>query len=173
LRDLLAFHRVPQPKTDIKERSLWEIFGCRARPALSAPRGRGRYIIHAMNHASKDDDTRHLPLNHDPTSKLPSKSSQPPLKMSRKPNVDTDWNSPDTRIYYAKKYRQTLSSAPACALAVIAGAPLENVKVRMQSRYFPNAYLATKHTYRTEGIRGFWAGKQERGLGPSGIGKET
>ncbi|KEF58159.1 uncharacterized protein A1O9_06084 [Exophiala aquamarina CBS 119918] len=86
--------------------------------------------------------------------------------MSRKPKVDTDWNSPDTRVYYAKKYRQTLASAPACALAVIAGslvvktlkAPLENVKVRMQSRYFPNAYLATKHTYRTEGIRGFWAG---------------
>lgn len=26
-------------------------------------------------------------------------------------------------------------------------------------RYFPNAWLATKHTYRTEGIRGFWAGK--------------
>lgn len=31
------------------------------------------------------------------------------------------------------------------------------------SRYFPNAYLATKHTYRTEGIRGFWAGKTRQG----------
>lgn len=26
------------------------------------------------------------------------------------------------------------------------------------SRYFPNAYQATKHTFQTEGIRGFWAG---------------
>ncbi|RVX71892.1 hypothetical protein B0A52_04291 [Exophiala mesophila] len=78
--------------------------------------------------------------------------------MASRQTVDTGWGSADTRIYYAKKYRQMLSSAPACALAVVAGAPLENVKVRMQSRYFPNAWQATKHTYRTEGIRGFWAG---------------
>jgi len=72
--------------------------------------------------------------------------------------MDTGWGSPDTRIYYTKKYRQVLSSAPACAVAVIAGAPLENLKVRMQSRDFGNAWNATKFTYRTEGIRGFWAG---------------
>jgi len=93
-------------------------------------------IIHAMNHASKDDDTRHLPLNHDPTSKLPSKSSQPPIKMARKPNVDTDWNSPDTRVYYAKKYRQTLASAPACALAVIAGVSVTSTSSIFETRKF-------------------------------------
>lgn len=78
--------------------------------------------------------------------------------MSSQTKMDTGWKSPDTRIYYAKKYRQVLSSAPASALAVIAGAPFENVKVRMQSRHFPNAWQATKYTYRTEGLRGFWAG---------------
>ncbi|EXJ85383.1 hypothetical protein A1O1_05747 [Capronia coronata CBS 617.96] len=76
----------------------------------------------------------------------------PPAKL------DTTWNSKDTRIYYAKKYRQVLSSAPACALAVAAGAPLENIKVRMQSHHFRNAFQATKYTYTTEGLRGFWAG---------------
>ncbi|OCT54084.1 hypothetical protein CLCR_11084 [Cladophialophora carrionii] len=35
--------------------------------------------------------------------------------------LDTGWASADTRIYYTKKYRQVLSSGPACALAVIAG----------------------------------------------------
>ncbi|KIW15451.1 hypothetical protein PV08_05497 [Exophiala spinifera] len=78
--------------------------------------------------------------------------------MSSKSKMDTGWTSPDTRIYYAKKYRQVLSSAPAVALAVVAGAPFENLKVRMQSHYFPNAWQATKYTFRTEGLRGFWTG---------------
>ncbi|KAL2426038.1 hypothetical protein ABEF95_009143 [Exophiala dermatitidis] len=78
--------------------------------------------------------------------------------MAPQTKLNTAWNSQDTRIFYAKKYRQVLSSAPACALAVIAGAPLENLKVRMQSRNFPNAFQALQYTYRTEGIRGFWAG---------------
>ncbi|EXJ70620.1 uncharacterized protein A1O5_06691 [Cladophialophora psammophila CBS 110553] len=78
--------------------------------------------------------------------------------MATQSKLDTGWSSTDTRIYYAKKYRQVLSSAPACAFAVIAGAPLENVKVRMQSRHFAHALEATKYTYRTEGLRGFWAG---------------
>ncbi|EXJ79588.1 hypothetical protein A1O3_07867 [Capronia epimyces CBS 606.96] len=78
--------------------------------------------------------------------------------MAPQTKLDTTWNSKDTQIYYAKKYRQVLSSAPACALAVVAGAPLENMKVRMQSCHFPNAFQALKYTYRTEGLRGFWAG---------------
>ena len=41
--------------------------------------------------------------------------------MASNSKMDTGWGSPDTRIYYTKKYRQVLSSAPACALAVIAG----------------------------------------------------
>jgi len=80
------------------------------------------------------------------------------MSSNSKAKVDTAWNSNDRAIYYAKQYRQMLSSAPACALAVVAGAPLENLKVRMQSHHFDNAFQATKYTYRTEGLRGFWAG---------------
>ncbi|KIV80739.1 hypothetical protein, variant [Exophiala sideris] len=109
---------------------------------------------------SSKQTTQQSSLEHKPTSTsiLPSKSSQPPIAMSSKPRVDTGWASKDTQIYYAKKYRQILASGPACALAVLAGAPLENIKVRMQSRHFANALAATKYTYRTEGLRGFWAG---------------
>lgn len=78
-------------------------------------------IARAMIHANKSSSSDTSPLDHDLTSKLPSKSSQPPIKMASRSKVDTGWTSPDTRIYYAKKYRQVLSSGPACALAVIAG----------------------------------------------------
>ena len=74
-----------------------------------------------MNHASKERNNRQLDSDHDYTSKIPFKSSQPPIKMASRQTVDTGWGSADTRIYYAKKYRQMLSSAPACALAVVAG----------------------------------------------------
>jgi hypothetical protein len=108
------------------------------------------FIAGAMNHATKTS-TDTSPLDHDLTSRHPSKSSQPPIAMAPRTKIDTTWASSDTRIYYAKKYRQVLASAPACALAVMAGvslpepvpetyqltnmtqAPLENLKVRMQS----------------------------------------
>lgn len=80
-----------------------------------------------MNHASKESNTQQLDSDHDYTSKLPSKSSQPPIKMASRQTVDTGWGSSDTRIYYAKKYRQILSSAPACALAVVAGVSAHEV----------------------------------------------
>ncbi len=77
-----------------------------------------------MNHARKTNQST-VSRDHEPdpnsTSILPSKSSQPPIAMSSQSKMDTGWKSPDTRIYYAKKYRQVLSSAPASALAVIAG----------------------------------------------------
>ena len=77
-----------------------------------------------MNHARKTNQST-VSGDHEPdpnsTSILPSKSSQPPIAMSSQTKMDTGWKSPDTRIYYAKKYRQVLSSAPASALAVIAG----------------------------------------------------
>lgn len=115
--------------------------------------------------------------------------------MSSKSKMDTGWGSPDTRIYYAKKYRQVLSSAPSAALAVVAGVsevsrcrptqPLTSSRLHlkiskfacnrmldaegesggsltMNRHYFPNAWQATRYTYRTEGLRGFWAGRRTR-----------
>ncbi|ETN46003.1 uncharacterized protein HMPREF1541_00186 [Cyphellophora europaea CBS 101466] len=64
----------------------------------------------------------------------------------------------DAFVYWTKYCRQGLATAPASIIAIAAGSPLENVKVRMQSRYFPSAINATKYLYRTEGLRGFWVG---------------
>ncbi|KPI38818.1 putative mitochondrial carrier [Cyphellophora attinorum] len=64
----------------------------------------------------------------------------------------------DAAVYWAKYYRQGLATAPATVIAICAGSPFENAKVRMQSKYFPSALDATKYMYRTEGLRGFWVG---------------
>ncbi|RMZ75237.1 hypothetical protein DV737_g5392, partial [Chaetothyriales sp. CBS 132003] len=64
----------------------------------------------------------------------------------------------DSIVGFAKSHRQITATAPAACIAVLAGAPLENVKTRMQSKYFPSALACTKYTYRTEGVRGFWIG---------------
>ena len=68
----------------------------------------------AMSHANKGHDT--LALNHDPTSKLPSKSSQPPIAMAKAGFLDHD-----SRTYLVKKYRTIFASAPAAAVSVLAG----------------------------------------------------
>ena len=70
----------------------------------------------------------------------------------------TNDTSRDSLVRFAKTYRQLTATAPATALSVIACSPLENVKTRMQSKFFTSALACTKYTYQTEGIRGFWAG---------------
>ena len=67
-----------------------------------------------MNHAKSPHP--HLQLEHDHTSQIPSKSSQPPIDMASKPLLDRD-----TAAYYSKYYRQALATAPACAVSVLAG----------------------------------------------------
>ena len=37
----------------------------------------------------------------------------------------------------------------------------EFIIANIQRRHFENALAATKYTYRTEGLRGFWAGKMK------------
>ncbi|RMD44819.1 hypothetical protein DV735_g283, partial [Chaetothyriales sp. CBS 134920] len=64
----------------------------------------------------------------------------------------------DSMVRFMKTHRQVAATAPAACVAVLAGAPLENIKTRMQSKYFPSALACTKYTYRTEGLRGFWVG---------------
>jgi len=57
-----------------------------------------------------------------------------------------------------QRFRTQLSSGPATVAAVVLTTPLENIKVRMQTHHFKNAYQCTKYTWKTEGIRGFFAG---------------
>lgn len=64
----------------------------------------------------------------------------------------------DAAVYWAKYYRQGLATAPATVLAICAGSPFENAKVRMQSKYYRSAIDATKDIYKMEGVRGFWVG---------------
>ena len=70
----------------------------------------------------------------------------------------TNNTSRDAFVRFAKTYRQLTATAPAASLAVLAGAPLENIKTRMQSKYFTSALACTRYTYQTEGIKGFWVG---------------
>jgi hypothetical protein len=135
-----------------------------------------------MNHAKTSH--QHLQLDHDHTSQLPSKSSQPPIDMASKPLLDRD-----TAVYYSKYYRQALATAPACAVSVLAGVssllsgvlyiltfsslhlrtsrPACNRKSKValrtfhtdsDRRYFSSAIACTQYTFRTEGFRGFFAG---------------
>lgn len=114
-----------------------------------------------MTLANKAQDQ--LTLDHDPTSKLPSKSSQPPIAKMAPPEVPLGmqhggmWDH-DTQVYYMKRYRTQLASAPASFLSVFVGSPFENLKTRMQSHNFANAYDCFKYTVRTEGWKGLWAG---------------
>lgn len=81
------------------------------------------------------------------------KSSEQSFAMNHPHALDRD-----TAVYYAKYYRQVLATAPATVVAIAAGSPLENLKVRMQSKYFRSGFDAAKSLYRTEGWRGFIVG---------------
>lgn len=70
-----------------------------------------------MTHANKEHDS--LSLEHDTTSKLPSKHSQPPIAPGITGNMA--WLDYDTRTRLIKKYRTQFASCPATVLAVLAG----------------------------------------------------
>ena len=82
-----------------------------------------------------------------------AKHSSQPLVMASPYTMDRD-----AAVYWTKYCRQGLATAPATVIAILAGSPFENTKVRMQSKYFPSGLDATKYLYRTEGLRGFWVG---------------
>ena len=72
------------------------------------------------------EDSRTSPLQHDPTSKLPSKHSQPPIaaqasELSKAPSRKMALPEYDTRVRWIKKYRTQLASGPATVVAVLAG----------------------------------------------------
>jgi hypothetical protein len=101
-----------------------------------------------MSHANEYRDNDNPAPKHDSTSKLPSKSSQPPIKtMAQAGLMDHD-----SRVYLAKKYRTQFASGAGSVLSILVGvcvfvtvksnpkkvliprqSPLENVKTRMQS----------------------------------------
>ena len=94
-----------------------------------------------------------LAIDHDSKATLSPEASHPQIAMATSGLWDYD-----SRVYLLKKYRTQFASGPACAVAVLAGSPFENLKTRMQSRHFTNSLDCARYTFGTEGIRGFWAG---------------
>jgi hypothetical protein len=69
-----------------------------------------------MNHTNKYHDNDKLAPKHDSTSKLPSKSSQPPIMMRKSGLMDHD-----SRVYLAKKYRTQLASGTGAVVSIFVG----------------------------------------------------
>src|SRR4051794_5800577 len=102
-----------------------------------------------MSHANDYHSDDALAPQHDTTSKLPSKSSQPPIITMVKAGLMDH----DSRVYLAKKYRTEFASGAGSVISILAGvctlyaqpyklsesvlivqqSPLENIKTRMQS----------------------------------------
>ena len=79
-----------------------------------------------------------LQLDHDSTSKIPSKSSQPPIAKAETKMAPPEvpmavkhggmWDH-DTQVYYMKRYRTQLASAPASFLSVFVGVRARHTSV--------------------------------------------
>lgn len=72
-----------------------------------------------MSHASKSH--RPLEIDHDPNSTSDSADSTPSRPYDVKMTKPTSLFDPDTKVYYAKKYRQLWASGPASMVSVLAG----------------------------------------------------
>ncbi|RMZ81056.1 hypothetical protein DV738_g2372, partial [Chaetothyriales sp. CBS 135597] len=106
-----------------------------------------------MSHVNPED--RFLHFDNELPSQSRSNSFPSPTTTMAEPRENS---LRDSVVRFLKTHRQVAATAPAACVAVLAGAPLENIKTRMQSKFFPSALACTKYTYRTEGLRGFWVG---------------
>ncbi|KAI9664589.1 MAG: hypothetical protein M1821_006035 [Bathelium mastoideum] len=57
-----------------------------------------------------------------------------------------------------KKYRTEVAASSASLLSTFVTFPLDSVKSRVQTYKFSTSYACAVHTYKTEGIYGFWRG---------------
>lgn len=64
----------------------------------------------------------------------------------------------NTRNRLLKTYKTQVASATSTICATLAVTPLENVKTRMQTHNFRNIYQCSRYIWRTEGLRGYFAG---------------
>ena len=71
-----------------------------------------------MTHAEKGHET--FSLDHETTSKMPSKSSQPPLARDNHGKIQASLWDRDGRIYLAKYYRTQITAGPATFISVLA-----------------------------------------------------
>ena len=70
-----------------------------------------------MSHANEYHDSDNLAPKNDSTTKLPSKSSQPPIITMAKAGLKDH----DSRVYLAKKYRTQFASGAGSVVSILAG----------------------------------------------------
>ncbi|KAF2759486.1 mitochondrial carrier [Pseudovirgaria hyperparasitica] len=58
----------------------------------------------------------------------------------------------------AKEYRTEIAASSSSLLSTLAAYPLDSVKTRMQAYKFSSFADCVEHTYRSEGLHGFWRG---------------
>jgi len=60
--------------------------------------------------------------------------------------------------HWMKVYRTTIASSVSSVFSSFASFPLDSVKTRMQAYRYRRATDCVKHTYKSEGFKGFWRG---------------
>ncbi|KAL9035818.1 MAG: hypothetical protein Q9180_004645 [Flavoplaca navasiana] len=66
--------------------------------------------------------------------------------------------NPQQRKHWAKQYRTEIAASSSSLLSTFAAYPLDSVKTRMQAYRFKHFADCVRHTYKTEGFKGFWRG---------------
>src|ERR1700743_255021 len=59
---------------------------------------------------------------------------------------------------WTKRYRTEVAASTSSRLSTLAAYPLDSVKTRMQTYKFHSFVDCVQHTFRTEGVHGFWRG---------------
>ncbi|KAF2745764.1 mitochondrial carrier [Sporormia fimetaria CBS 119925] len=84
------------------------------------------------------------------------------LKLDTRPTSVNDVSRAVLRSEQAKRwtkrYRTEVAASTSSLLSTIAAYPLDSVKTRLQAYQFNSFTDCVKHTYKTEGIHGFWRG---------------
>ncbi|KAL8725522.1 MAG: hypothetical protein Q9166_007308 [cf. Caloplaca sp. 2 TL-2023] len=99
-----------------------------------------------------------MPELHKPSSNadgsLPKTTTQP----SSMPKTSALVPSRRQRKHWAKQYRTEIAASSSSLLSTFAAYPLDSVKTRMQAYRFKHFADCVRHTYKTEGYKGFWRG---------------
>ena len=65
---------------------------------------------------------------------------------------------PEVRKHWLKKHRTLIASSSSSILSTFTAFPLDSVKTRMQAYRYRHFTECVQHTYKTEGVKGFWRG---------------
>lgn len=80
-----------------------------------------------------------------------------PLRTRTMPQLSTGGEKPRR---WVKRYRTEVSASSASVLSTISAFPLDSVKTRLQTYPYNGFLHCVKDTYQSEGVRGFFRGKE-------------